>query len=65
LHYFMQTNGKVVSRSEVLEANWPGVVVTDRTVDTHVSKLRKAISGSQYQIHTVYGAGYCWRPSEN
>jgi DNA-binding response OmpR family regulator len=63
LIYFMKTNGKVVSRADVLESNWPGVVVSDRTVDTHVSKLRKAIAGSEYQIQTIYGAGYCWRPS--
>lgn len=61
LCYFVRTGGKIVSRTEVLEANWPDVVVTDRTVDTHVSKLRKAIAGSVFQIQTVYGAGYCWK----
>lgn len=63
LLYFVRTAGRLVSRAQVLEDNWPGVVVTDRTVDTHVSKLRKAIAGSQFQIHTIYGAGYCWRAS--
>jgi DNA-binding response OmpR family regulator len=63
LSYFARTDGKIVSRTEVLEANWPDVVVTDRTVDTHVSKLRRALAGSQFQIQTVYGAGYCWKKS--
>ncbi len=61
LGYFMRSGGRVVSRSEVLEDNWPGVSVTHRTVDTHVSKIRKAISGSREQIQSIYGAGYCWR----
>jgi DNA-binding response OmpR family regulator len=64
LSYFVRSGGKVVSRAEVLEDNWPGVIVTNRTVDTHVSKIRKAISGSQEQIQSIYGAGYCWRSAE-
>jgi two-component system, OmpR family, response regulator BaeR len=40
-------------------------VVSDRTVDSHVKKLRKKISEVAPQreiIHSVYGVGYKFEP---
>ncbi|MCP4431692.1 MAG: two-component system response regulator BaeR, partial [Gammaproteobacteria bacterium] len=36
-------------------------IVTDRTIDSHVKKLRKKLMGLGFDenpIHSVYGAGY-------
>lgn len=56
---------RVVTRSEFLEALWPDVFVTTRTIDTHVSTLRKKlgqhISGEDYIIG-VRGVGYRLNP---
>ena len=43
LAYLLAHRGEAVSRDEVLDAIWPGVFVTSRTVDTHVSSLRKKL----------------------
>ncbi len=49
----------VLSREQLIEAVWgSGVSVTDRTVDSHVSHLRKHLADSPLAITSVYGAGY-------
>jgi predicted ATPase/DNA-binding winged helix-turn-helix (wHTH) protein len=47
---------KVVGKSELFDAAWPGVVVEENTLQVHVSSLRK-ILGPGY-IATVHGRGY-------
>ena len=49
--------GKVFTRDFILDKIWGGdVIVGDRTVDVHVSKLRDKV-GEQY-IRTIKGIGY-------
>ena len=54
--------GRVVPRGSLLAAAWRGdVAVSERTVDVHVSKLRKKIGDdpkSPVRIKTVRGVGY-------
>ena len=50
--------GQCFSRAEILERLWEGVFVSDRTIDSHISHLRKKISNTDVMIHSVYGAGY-------
>jgi DNA-binding response OmpR family regulator len=50
--------GQCFSRAEILERLWQGVFVSDRTIDSHISHLRKKITNSDVMIHSVYGAGY-------
>lgn len=48
-----------LSREQLLEAAWSQKdEVSDRSVDSLISGLRKKISSSQYQIKAVYGSGY-------
>ena len=50
---------RIFTRDEILTRAWTdSVAVTDRTVDVHVSHLRRKISGSSVQIETVIGTGY-------
>ncbi|OFZ54178.1 MAG: hypothetical protein A2428_01810 [Bdellovibrionales bacterium RIFOXYC1_FULL_54_43] len=58
LRYFVMNRGTVLSRQKILNAVWGNVVVTDRTVDTHVVSLRKKIRECSHKINTVFGAGY-------
>lgn len=50
---------QVFSRDQIMDEVWPDqVFVSDRTVDTHVSNLRKKITESRYLIRSVHGVGY-------
>lgn len=58
--------GKVLSRKHLLENVWGYVAnVTDRTVDTHIKRLRQKIgpAGAAY-VETIRGVGYRFADSE-
>jgi two-component system, OmpR family, response regulator BaeR len=54
--------GRIFSRDQLMDAMYRDErVVADRTVDSHVKKLRRKIAdvlGERELIHSVYGAGY-------
>ena len=51
--------GRVFSREFLLEEVWGGdSVVFDRTVDSHIQRLRKKLGGAGELIETVWGVGY-------
>jgi two-component system phosphate regulon response regulator PhoB len=58
LHHLASHEGRVRTRKDLLEAAWGGVVVSERTVDTHLSNLRKKLGGSGRCIESVRGVGY-------
>ncbi|WP_342118539.1 response regulator transcription factor [Pseudoduganella sp. OTU4001] len=61
LNYLMHHPGRVHSRAQLLDQVWGSHVFLDeRTVDTHVGRLRNALqpSGLQGAIQTVRGSGY-------
>ncbi|MES2016638.1 MAG: phosphate regulon transcriptional regulator PhoB [Pseudomonadota bacterium] len=61
LNFLMQHPERVHSRSQLLDQVWGNHVFLDeRTVDTHVGRLRSALqaSGHQQHIQTVRGSGY-------
>ena len=61
LHFFMTHTERVYSREQLLDNVWgTNVYVEDRTVDVHIRRLRKAISGNGHEnfIQTVRGSGY-------
>ncbi len=61
LEFFMESPGRVLSRSQLLDGVWGrDAFVDERTVDVHIGRLRKAlIRGSESDpIRTVRGAGY-------
>ncbi len=56
----LRRKGRVISRDQLLEeAGRDDVVVSERTVDVHVSHLRKKL-GAKHWIKTVRGVGYVW-----
>lgn len=55
---FLQNPGKVFTREELLERFWGGRFVVDRTIDVHVSNLRKKLGEIGGLIRSIRGVGY-------
>jgi DNA-binding response OmpR family regulator len=59
----MLGRGRVMSRAQLIDkAIGEDVVVTDRTIDVHVTSLRKKLLNASGWIQTVRGVGYTFRP---
>ena len=62
LHYFMQRQGRVLSREQLLDNVWGReVYIYERTVDVHIGRLRKSLKVNAdlpNPISTIRGAGY-------
>lgn len=69
LRALMASEGRVLSRSQLLEEVWGITYVGEtRTVDVHIQTLRQKLSrvkpGVEAAITTVRGVGYCFKPPE-
>ena len=61
LRLLLSHRGEVFSRQQLLEQVWPSdVIVTDRTVDVNITRLRKKIGRYAGCIVTRQGFGYCF-----
>lgn len=61
LEFLMQSPGRVLSRSQLLDGVWGrDAFVDERTVDVHIGRLRKALVRGKERdpVRTVRGAGY-------
>jgi two-component system phosphate regulon response regulator PhoB len=59
LAYLMARPGRVLTREQILDNVWGAeVYVTDRTVDTHVKRLRTKMGSAADLVETVRGVGY-------
>lgn len=58
LKLFLEKAGICLSRAEIQTVIWRNVKVTSRTIDSHVSRLRKRLRGAEAVIESVYGGGY-------
>ena len=59
LRLLLQEKGRVLSRQELIERAWPNdVVVSDRTVDVNITRMRKKIGRYSSNIVTRLGFGY-------
>jgi DNA-binding response OmpR family regulator len=59
LLFFARRAEQVLSRAQLLNSVWGGEInVFDRTIDTHISHIRKKIIPSHWRIESVHGAGY-------
>ncbi len=53
--------GRVVARNQLADVLWSGTKVSARTLDSHISRLRQKLDGSDVTLEAVYGAGYILR----
>ena len=58
LHLLLLNRGKVLSRQELMDTVWAGVVVTDRTVNVNITRLRKELGPYAQNIASRTGYGY-------
>lgn len=58
LKFLMERPCECLSREDLQHSLWPGVKVSSRTIDSHVSRLRKRLQTSPIQIRSKYGGGY-------
>lgn len=60
LAHLARTPTKVFSRSELVDACLPGSDALDRTIDSHLSKLRKKLehAGGESMLVSIRGVGY-------
>ena len=57
LYLFLQNRGKVFTRQQVIDRVWPKeVIVTDRTVDVNITRMRKKIG--RYSMYIIARQGY-------
>ena len=56
---FMKSPGRIFNRQELLNKVWGhNIIVSDRTVDVHITNLRKKIEKNKKIIYTSHGRGY-------
>lgn len=66
LLFFANRPYEVIPRDEILDTLWgKDVYVYSRSVDTHVSKLRKKLGVVSHLIESVHGSGYKFSPLRN
>lgn len=60
LHTFMLSPNKVFTRNDLIDGDIFKDIFTDRTIDSHIRRLRQKFSavGCQSLIETVHGFGY-------
>jgi two-component system alkaline phosphatase synthesis response regulator PhoP len=60
-----QHPGRPFSRDDLLDRIWKNdYEVTDRTIDTHIQRLRRKLGAQAEAIETVWGIGYRFRAEE-
>ncbi|PMR73245.1 response regulator [Billgrantia endophytica] len=68
LKVMMQAPGRIFSRDQLMDRMYRDHrIVSERTVDSHVKKLRKKIADAWPEreiIRSVYGVGYKYQPEE-
>lgn len=65
LYYFLNHQDQLLTRDQIMNSVWDHAThVSQRTVDTHVSKLRKKLGPASDYIEAIYSEGYrCTVPS--
>lgn len=59
---FIENKGIVLTRNQLLDQAWgEDFDGYDRSVDTHIKKLRAALGNANYHIETVVKSGYVWK----
>ena len=65
LHFFLTHRGRVYSRAEIINNVWSATVVSDRTIDANVTRLRKKLGEYGGCIETRTGFGYAFKENLN
>lgn len=58
LKYFILNPDRCIDRTEIKNQIWQDVAVSLRTIDSHISRLRKHLTWAEAHLESVYGGGY-------
>ena len=62
LALFLENKGRIFIREELMKKIWPeNVIVADRSIDVHITKIRNKITPYGKHIVTRSGYGYGWQ----
>lgn len=61
LQIMMMRPEKCITREELKRTIWGNLSVSPRTIDVHISRLRKHLGSTGIQIENIYGGGYVLR----
>lgn len=62
LALFLENKGRIFSREELMKRIWPAdVIVADRSIDVHITKIRNKITPYGKHIVSRSGYGYGWQ----
>jgi DNA-binding response OmpR family regulator len=63
LSFLVKNKERVKSREEIITAVWPtSLNLSDRTIDSHVSRIRKKLKNCDCMIEGIQNAGYRFSP---
>lgn len=66
LGYLAKHKDQVMSREQIISSAWKhGFNISDRTIDSHISRIRKKISTSDHTIVAIQSVGYKFAISKN
>jgi two-component system, OmpR family, alkaline phosphatase synthesis response regulator PhoP len=60
LYLLLKNPGRIFGREQFLDSIWGDIQVTDRTVDVHITRLRKKLGQYGRFLITRKGYGYCF-----
>lgn len=50
--------GELVTKDELMEAVWPGIIVEENAIQVHIAALRKVMDSAADRLVTIRGLGY-------
>lgn len=65
LNLLLSNRGQVLSRQQLMDTVWAGVIVTDRTVNVNITRLRKKLGHYAHNIVSRQGFGYVFEQNED
>lgn len=65
LSLLLSNRGLVLSRQQLMDTIWAGVIVTDRTVNVNIARLRKKLGKYAHNIVSRQGFGYVFEQNED
>jgi DNA-binding response OmpR family regulator len=60
LYLLLKNQGRIFTREHMLNMVWKDINVTDRTVDVHITRLRRKLGDYGKNLVTRKGFGYCF-----
>ncbi len=59
LVFFSERLDLILTRQQILDCVWPNNLnISERTIDSHISNLRKKLGGLDFELRAISGIGY-------